>query len=127
MAAFLIGFAVLLVIGGSGVRAETSQEKQGHTEATGQGHSGGEASEDRCGGTRLIIREGQGYLTNDVPGCPNKGGLLSDTGSICGCTLAGKKGDDEIHGRMRTYGDELYGGSGSDVMYGGPGADFLYG
>ena len=32
---FLIGCAVLLVIGGSGVRAQTSDEKkQGHSEAT---------------------------------------------------------------------------------------------
>jgi len=30
----LIGCAVLVVVGSSGVRAETSQEKQGHNEAT---------------------------------------------------------------------------------------------
>jgi hypothetical protein len=54
VAAFLIGCAVLLVLGGSGVRAETSQEKQVHSEATGQGHSGGAAPEvDRCG--KLVI------------------------------------------------------------------------
>jgi hypothetical protein len=44
-----------------------------------QDHSAGEASEeDRCGKTRTIIKDGAGYLTNDVPGCPNKGGLLSE-------------------------------------------------
>src|SRR5215207_4625963 len=125
--AFLSGCAVLLVIGGSGVRAEASQEeKQGHNEATKeQDHSGGAASEeDRCGGTRLIIRDGEGYLTNDVPGCPSKGGLLSDTGRNCGCILDGMKGDDEIRGR--SDGDELYGGAGSDVIYGGGNFDLLY-
>jgi len=124
---FLIGCAVLLVVGCSGVQAETSQEEQGHTEATEQeqGHSGGAAPEEaRCEGTRTVIRDGAGYLTNDVPGCP-KGGLLSDTGSICGCALAGKRGDDEIRGR--SIADELWGGSGSDVIYGGPGGDFMYG
>ncbi|HET7271111.1 MAG TPA: calcium-binding protein [Rubrobacter sp.] len=127
---FLMGCAVLLlVVGASGVQAETSQKKQGHNEATkeGQARSSGEESvKHRCGGTRTIVRDGEGYLTNDVPGCP-KGGPLSDTGSICRCTLDGMKGDDEIHGRRYKYGDELYGGSGSDVIYGGPGADFLYG
>jgi len=71
---FLIGCAVLLiVVGASGVQAETSQEKQGHNEATKeQGHSGGEASEeDRCEGTQTFVRDGGSYLTNDVPGCPN--------------------------------------------------------
>ena len=70
---FLIGCAVLLVVGCSGVQAETSQEEQGHTEATEQeqGHSGGAAPEEaRCEGTRTVIRDGAGYLTNDVPGCP---------------------------------------------------------
>jgi Ca2+-binding RTX toxin-like protein len=126
--AFVIGCAFLLMAGASGVRAESSQEKQGHNEATEeQGHSGGAAEEeDRCGGTRLITtRDGARYLTNDVPGCPNKGGLLSDAGSICGCALAGKQGDDEIHGRSIV--DELWGGSGSDVLYGGPDGDFMYG
>ena len=134
--AFLIGCAVLLVVGGSGVQAETSQEKQGHTEAT-------KEQEHRCGlwrnntrrrGTRTIVRDGESYLTNDVPGCPNKGGRFSDTGSSCGCALAGKKGDDEISGS--SISDELLGGPGKDyltgqrsddVLYGGDGDDYLVG
>jgi len=134
--AFLIGCAVLLVVGGSGVQAETSQEKQGHSEAT-------KEQEHRCGlwrnsirrrGTRTIVRDGESYLTNDVPGCPNKGGRFSATGSSCGCALAGKKGDDEISGS--SISDELLGGSGKDyltgqrsddVLYGGDGEDYLVG
>jgi hypothetical protein len=86
---FLIGCVVVVVVGASGVRAQTSQEEkqQGHTEATKeQGHSGGAAPQgaDRCDKTRTILRIGRtSYLTNDLPGCP-KGGLLSarlpDTG-----------------------------------------------
>jgi hypothetical protein len=124
---FLIGCAVLLLIGCAGVRAEALQEEQEHTEATEQGraHSDGAAPEvDQCEGTRTIIRDGAGYLTNDVPGCP-KGGLLSDTGTDCGCALDGGVGNDEIHGR--STGDEIYGGAGSDILYGGPGGDFIYG
>ena len=87
--AFLIGCAVLLMADASWVLAEASQHnKQKHTEATDkeQGHPGGAAPEgaDRCDRTRTISRLGAGYLTNDLPGCPNKGGLLSaqlpDTG-----------------------------------------------
>jgi RTX calcium-binding nonapeptide repeat (4 copies) len=124
--ALLIGCAVLLVIGASGVRAEASQEEQEHTGATKQQtHSGrGSSDEDQCERTRTIIRDGAGYLTNDVPGCP-KGGLLSDTGTDCGCALDGGVGNDEIHGR--STGDEIFGGSGSDTLYGGPGGDFIYG
>jgi hypothetical protein len=134
--ALLLGCAVLLVVGGSGVRAETSHEKQGHNEAT-------KEQEHRCGiwrngtrrrGTRTIVRDGESYLTNDVPGCPKKGGRFSDTGSSCGCTLAGKKGDDEISGS--SISDELLGGPGKDyltgqkeddVLYGGDGDDYLVG
>ena len=126
--------AVLVVVGTSGVRAEASQEeKQGRTEAAKeQGHSGEAAPEgDRCDRTRTIVRGGGGYLTNDLPGCPNKGGLLSaqlpDTGrrkisdpNYSG--LMGEKGDDEIRG-----GSELYGGEGSDAIYGEGGDDFLQG
>jgi len=124
--ALLIGCVVLLVVGASGVRAEALQEEQEHTGAaeqqadTGRGASG----EDQCEGTRTIVRDGAGYLTNDVPGCP-KGGLLSDTGTDCGCALDGGVGDDEIRGS--STGDEIFGGSGSDVLYGGPGGDFIYG
>ena len=86
---FLIWCAVLyIVLSASGMQAEASQEeKQGHTGATKQeqGHSGGAAPEgDRCDRTRTIVRISAGYLTSDLPGCPNKGGLLSaqlpDTG-----------------------------------------------
>jgi Ca2+-binding RTX toxin-like protein len=122
----LIGSAFLLVVGGAGVRSGASQEAQEHTGATEQQVRSPKAAseEGRCGGTRTIIRDGAGYLTNDLPGCP-KGGLLSDTGTDCGCALDGKKGDDEIRGG--STGDELYGGAGSDVVYGGPGWDLLYG
>jgi hypothetical protein len=129
--ALLIGCAVLLVGGGSGVRAEALQEqRQGHSEASKEpGRSPGAAPErDRCGGTRQILRfKSWFYVTNDVPGCP-KGGLLSGTdGSDTppeGRGLDGKDGDDEIRGLGGS--DEIYGASGSDVVYGGPGNDFLF-
>jgi len=122
---FLIGCAVLLVVGFSGVQAETSQEEQGHTEATEQeqGHSGGAAPEEaRCEGTRTVIRDGAGYLTNDVPGCP-KGGLLSGTDGKD--NLHGGEGEDELHGLDGW--DVLDGGLDNDVLYGGPGVDLFYG
>jgi hypothetical protein len=133
--ACVIGCAVLLVLGGSGVRAEASKEKQGHNEAT-------KEQDHRCGiwrngtrrrGTRTIVRDGKSYLTNDVPGCPNKGGRFSGSPN-CGCTLDGKKGDDEITGSRVS--EELYGGPGKDyltgqrsddVLYGGDGDDYLVG
>ena len=61
--AFLIGCAVLLVAGASGVQAETSNKE-----------------EARCEGTRKIKESGSGEIvtTNDLPGCP-KGGLLLGT------------------------------------------------
>jgi len=79
---FLIGCAFLPVVGCSGTRSEAPKEKQqGHTEATNyeQGHSGASASEGeaRCDRTRTVIRHG--YTTNDLPACPNKGGLLLGT------------------------------------------------
>ena len=107
VASFLIGCAVLLVVGGSGVQA-TATEEQGHS--------------DRCEGTRFITWIGARYTTNDVPGCPS-GGLLSGTDK--GDYLRGEQGDDEVRGLAG--GDELYGGVGSDVIYGGPGADFIVG
>jgi hypothetical protein len=129
--AFLIGCAILLVVDGSGVRAEAShEEKQGHTEATKeQEHSGGAApEEDRCGGTREVLRFQQWfYVTNDVPGCPTSGVLSGTDGSDTppeGRGLEGGDGDDKIRGLGGS--DEIYGSSGSDVVYGGPGRDFLF-
>jgi len=120
--AFLIGCAVFLVGGGSGVRAEHSKE---------QGHSRGAASEeDRCEGTRGIVLMGGGYATNDVPGCPNGGLLLGTDGPNTGMDspmqdyLYGGDGEDEVRGLGAN--DELYGGLGSDVIYGGPGFDMMF-
>src|SRR5215203_5058237 len=122
---FLIGCAVLLVVGCSGVQAETSQEEQGHTEATEQeqGHSGGAAPEEaRCEGTRTVIRDGAGYLTNDVPGCP-KGGLLSGTDGKD--NLYGGDGEDNVRGLGGS--DDVEGGPGNDILYGGPGEEVGFG
>jgi Ca2+-binding RTX toxin-like protein len=59
------------------------------------------------------------YTTNDIPGCPNNGGLLLGTDKKD--KLAGEDGDD----RLRGLGDKdgLQGGDGSDVIYGGTGDD----
>ena len=100
MGDFLMGCAVLLLVGCAGVRSEAPEEEQGHTEATkqqqghletteGQARSAEATSEEnRCEGTRTFtLREYhafQGwiwrgtYTTNDVPGCP-KGGLITGT------------------------------------------------
>jgi hypothetical protein len=137
----LIGCAVLLV-GCSGAGSEASkQEEQGHTEATKeQGRSEQAASEeDRCEGTRTIeklkgvfgisdssVQPGDPetiYITNDIPGCPNKGGVLSGTDKAD--NLDGKNGEDEIHGLGGV--DDIFGGGGSDVIYGAPGNDDLRG
>lgn len=124
---FLMGCAVVLVVGCSGAGSEASQEeKQGHTEATNEQARSPEATvseEARCEGTRSIDTPYGSYLTNDVPGCHNKGGLLSGTDGRD--KLDGKMGDDEIRGLGEK--DDLIGGSGSDVIYGGPGDDFLKG
>jgi len=133
---FLIGCAFLLMAGALGVRAESSHEKQGHTEAT-------KEQDHRCGiwrngtrrrGTRTIVRDGESYLTNDVPGCPNKGGQFFDTSSGCGCTLDGRKGEDAIEGTSvseKFLGgpgkDYLDGKKGDDVLYGGDGDDYIVG
>src|SRR5215207_113685 len=129
---FLIGCAVLLVVGCSGGRSEAPQEKQGQAEVTKQEQTRSPeatASEvARCEGTRTTVRQGfhrrrEDFLTNDLPGC-KKGGLLSGTeGSD---NLDGKEGDDELRGLGER--DFLFGGAGNDVMYGGPGDDSaLYG
>jgi hypothetical protein len=59
--------------------------------------------------------------TNDLPGCPNKGGLLKGTDKSD--TLNGKHGEDEVRGLGAR--DWLYGGTSDDVLYGGDGNDHL--
>ena len=134
---FLIGCAVLLVVGCAATRSE-SPKQQGHNEATAEQARSSEAtvSEEvaRCAGTRTtkLPRLSEGiFITNDLPSCPNKGGLLSGTDKSD--HLAGKDGDDEI--RALGGSDWLYGGPGSemplfgqegdDVIYGGPGRDWF--
>ena len=138
----LIGCAVLVVAGCSGMRSESpKEEEQGKTEATkGQARSPeATASEEaRCGGTRtvnLLKEKGVGavadssvqpgdpearYITNDMPSCP-AGGLLSGTDRAD--RLAGEEGEDEVRGLGGS--DRLSGGLGRDVIYGGPGDDEL--
>ena len=127
---FLIGCAVLfLVVGCAGTSSETSNKKE-------QGRSPGATvskEEARCEGTRSIDLQGRTYSTNDIPGCPNKGGLLlgtdkTDKTSLYGSSylgLAGEDGDDEIRGLGAN--DWIFGGLGSDVIYGGDGNDLLEG
>ena len=127
--AFLIGCAILLVAGASGVQAEASQQnKQKHTEAPnneqGRSPEATASEEARCEGTRAInINLPARFTTNDLPGCP-KGGLLLGTDKAD--LLAGQAGDDEVRGLGGS--DDIYGGLGNDVIYGGPGDDHnLYG
>jgi len=129
---FLIGCAVLLVVGCAATRSETSKKEKGHTEATTNEQTRSPeatgSEEARCEGTRTILvktwlAKGQGlvpYITNDVPGCP-KGGLL--TGTNKRDYFAGKDGPDEIRGLGGS--DQIEGGLGGDVIYGGPGDDEL--
>jgi Ca2+-binding RTX toxin-like protein len=150
--AFLIGCAVvLLVVGCSGTRSETSKKEQGSSpQAT--------ASEEaRCEGTRtyhlymVVYANGQNgpprtgseedmkkadkkagkkgktedlglYTTNDVPGCL-KGGLLLGTDKRD--FLRGQQGDDEVRGLGGS--DLVEGGPGNDILYGGPGEDSVGG
>jgi hypothetical protein len=104
--AFLIGCAVVLMAGASGVLAEASKKE-----------------EARCEGTRTIKESGSGmiFTTNDLPGCP-KGGLLLGTDSAD--SLDGKDGVDKIRGLGGS--DEIFDGSGDDVIYGGDGDDWVY-
>jgi len=114
---FLMGCALVLVVGCSGGRSEAPQEEQGHTEVTKeQTHS------DRCEGTGTVDLQGRTYTTNDVSGC-SKGGLLSGTDKPD--KLDGEDGDDEIRGLGAI--DWILGGSGSNDIYGGPGDDSLQG
>src|SRR5215216_3829131 len=139
--AFLIGCAVLLVVGCAGVRSEAPQEEQEHTEATKEQARSPEATaseEDRCAETRTIDLLGSAsasvadssiqpgdpearFITNDVPGCRDKGGLLSGTDKPD--RLAGRDGEDEVRGLGGS--DLPSGGLGSDVIYGGVGNDEL--
>jgi hypothetical protein len=121
--AFVIGCAVLLVIGCTGARSGAPQKEQARSpEAT--------ASEEaRCDGTRTfkkaLWREAfkKNYLitTNDLPGCP-KGGPLEGTDEPD--DLDGREGDDVVRGLGGR--DILAGGNGNDVIYGGPGDDNLF-
>jgi RTX calcium-binding nonapeptide repeat (4 copies) len=109
--AFLIGCAVLLVAGASGVQAETSKKE-----------------EARCEGTRTI-KDGS-RITNDIPGCPKGGLLLGTDGSDqtrssdpARPSLDGGDGDDTIRGLGGS--DYIYHQSGDDVVYEGGGDDDL--
>ena len=108
MRAFLIGCAVLLVAGASGVQAQASKKE-----------------EDRCEGTRTIK---DSYITNDLPGCPKGGLLLGTEGSDqtrsrdpARPSLDGGDGDDTIRGLGGS--DDIWAGPGDDVVYGGGGDD----
>ena len=159
--AFLIGCAVLLVVGCSGTRSETSKKEQGSSPEAAA------SEEARCEGTRnyhlyaigysrggegllrtgseedmkkalkkarhIAKTEGLGvarthdfgvYTTNDLPGCPNKGGLLLGTDKTD--LLNGKHGDDKVRGLSGSDHD-LEGGLGNDILYGGDGNDYLLG
>src|SRR5215204_5149610 len=126
LVAFLIGCVVLLmVVGCAGTSSDASKEQQGHTEATTKqdqprSPEATESEEARCEGTQPVEQPTyqEGWLTNDVPGCP-KGGLLSGTAS--NDMLDGLEGDDQIRGLGAK--DQLLAGKGSDVIYGGPGDD----
>src|SRR5829696_7418790 len=126
LVAFLIGCVVLLmVVGCAGTSSDASKEQQGHTEATTKqdqprSPEATDSEEARCEGTQPVERPTyqEGWLTNDVPGCP-KGGLLSGTDS--NDMLDGLEGDDQIRGLGAK--DQLLGGNGSDFIYGGPGDD----
>src|SRR5215213_7532620 len=104
--AFLMGCAVVLVAGASGVQAEASKKE-----------------EARCQGTRKInVNLPARFTSNDLPGCP-QGGLLLGTDKPD--LLAGEKGDDEV----RSLGgkDDVMGGPGNDIIYGGADNDSLIG
>jgi Ca2+-binding RTX toxin-like protein len=104
--AFVIGCAVFLMAGASGVLAEASNKE-----------------ETRCEGTRKTNVNLPGLrTTNDLPSCP-KGGLLLGTDK--GDLLAGEKGDDEVRGLGGS--DDIMGGNGNDVLYGGSQRDFVGG
>jgi Ca2+-binding RTX toxin-like protein len=148
--AFLIGCAILLIVGCAGVRSETSKkEEQGSSPQATESEE-----EARCQGTRTYhiyqvlhrpgwwngpLRYGSEedmkkadkkagqktmdfgvYTTNDLPGCPNKGGLFLGTEKPD--MLDGKHGDDEVRG-LGGSDHYLDGGDGNDIIYGGDGDD----
>src|SRR5829696_1742160 len=105
--AFLVGCAVFLMAGGSGVQAQASKNKE----------------EARCEGTRKInVNLPARFTTNDILGCP-QGGLLLGTDKPD--LMAGEKGDDEVRGLGGS--DDVMGGLGNDVLYGGADNDSLIG
>src|SRR5215217_5332876 len=105
--AFLVGCAVFLMAGGSGVQAQASKNKE----------------EARCEGTRKInVNLPARFTTNDILGCP-QGGLLLGTDKPD--LMAGEKGDDEVRGLGGK--DDVMGGLGNDVIYGGADNDSLIG
>ena len=105
--AFLVGCAVFLMAGGSGVQAQASKNKE----------------EARCEGTRKInVNLPARFTTNDILGCP-QGGLLLGTDKPD--LMAGEKGDDEVRGLGGS--DDVMGGLGDDVLYGGADNDSLIG
>ena len=124
--AFLIGCAVLLVVGCAGVSSEGPQEEQqGHTDPTKKEQARSPeatASEEeaRCQGTRTIKKWGEHFTTNDLPGCP-KGSLLLGTDKKD--KLFGLEGGDKIRGLGAK--DDIKGGAGNDILYGGDGDDLL--
>jgi Ca2+-binding RTX toxin-like protein len=104
--AFLVGGAVLLMAGASGVQAQDSKKE-----------------EARCQGTRKInVNLPARFTSNDLPGCPKGGLLLGNEGLD---SLAGEKGDDEVRGLGGK--DYVMGGPGNDVIYGGADNDGLNG
>jgi hypothetical protein len=126
---FLIGCAFLLLgVGCAGTRSETSNKKE-----QGSSPKATDSEEEaRCEGTRTIkvtwlqlqeqsepIKQSVVFTTNDLPDCPNKGGLLSGTDKPD--KLNGFEGDDEIRGLAGP--DFIVGGAGDDVIHAGPGDD----
>jgi Ca2+-binding RTX toxin-like protein len=117
---FLIGCAVLLLVGGC---AGTSSESSNKKEQIRSPEATASEEEARCQGTRTFEKWGEHFTTNDLPDCP-KGGLLLGTDKPD--NLAGLEGDDKIRGLSAK--DEILGGAGNDVIYAGPGDDpFLAG
>src|SRR5918993_888764 len=106
--AFLIGCAVVLMAGASGVQAQDSNKEEARCEGT-------STTKNPAVGTG-----GGAYTTNDLPGCP-KGGLLLGTDK--NDRLYGKGGDDVIRGLGGS--DLVLGGLGNDVIYLGPGDDSI--